>query len=319
MTVVWTEDRIPKFVLETGGYPDSVRWRLDFDTRDAREAWKRSLTSRPGAKRFLRSSAGRVDLILYPQFRFRNSRLDVMYEVQINLNPTLEVNLWRGSKLTAQLIVPILNEFYKEESRVRPGYLTLSQRFRLPANVLAKATFGNFSMNRWGADLKLFKPVGRHFGIYAEARADGDFVSLLRRLVVCPDEQMDLDGGRKLLVEPVRSDVRCKCGPVFGGRHRCDGQGNPIFSQSRRRILCAEDAEGRLQRRILFRSGASSVQDQAPPACAGRAVEVFRDGVQCQSLSALRPELRNLADDNCAENFFNATRYNQIINNYTNH
>lgn len=24
-------------------------------------------------------------------------------------------------------------------------------------------------------------------------------------------------------------------------------------------------------------------------------------------------------DDNCAENFFNATRYNQIINNYTNH
>lgn len=124
-------------------------------------------------------------------------------------------------------------------------------------------------MNRWGADLKLFKPVGRHFGIYAEARADGDFVSLLRRLVVCPDEQMDLDGGRKLPVEPVRSDVRCKCGPVFGGRHRCDGQGNPIFSQSRRRILCAEDAEGRLQRRILFRSGASSVQDQAPAGLCG--------------------------------------------------
>ena len=56
---------------------------------------------------------------------------------------------------------------------MRPGYLTLSQRFRLPANVLAKATFGNFSMNRWGADLKLFKPVGRHFGIYAEAGLTG--------------------------------------------------------------------------------------------------------------------------------------------------
>ena len=174
MTVVWTEDRIPKFVLETGGYPDSVRWRLDFDTRDAREAWKRSLTSRPGAKRFLRSSAGRVDLILYPQFRFRNSRLDVMYEVQINLNPTLEVNLWRGSKLTAQLIVPILNEFYKEESRVRPGYLTLSHNASAcPRTCWRRLPSGNFSMNRWGADLKLFKPVGRHFGIYAEAGLTG--------------------------------------------------------------------------------------------------------------------------------------------------
>ena len=77
-------------------------------------------------------------------------------------------------------------------------------------------------------------------------RADGDFVSLLRRLVVCSDEQMDLDGGRQLPVEPVRSDVRCKCGPVFGGRHRCDGQGNPVLPQGRRGILRAEDAEGRL-------------------------------------------------------------------------
>ena len=55
-----------------------------------------------GSEKVPEEFGGRVDLILYPQFRFRNSRLDVMYEVQINLNPTLEVNLWRGSKLTAQ-------------------------------------------------------------------------------------------------------------------------------------------------------------------------------------------------------------------------
>ena len=127
MTVVWTEDRIPKFVLETGGYPDSVRWRLDFDTRDAREAWKRSLTSRPGAKRFLRSSAGRVDLILYPQFRFRNSRLDVMYEVQINLNPTLEELADIKTAVSEAVTNAIIHGYenlsgYTKHGEMRPAY-----------------------------------------------------------------------------------------------------------------------------------------------------------------------------------------------------
>lgn len=304
MTVVWTEDRIPKFVLETGGYPDSVRWRLDFDTRDAREAWKRSLTSRPGAKRFLRSSAGRVDLILYPQFRFRNSRLDVMYEVQINLNPTLEVNLWRGSKLTAQLIVPILNEFYKEESRVRPGYLTLSQRFRLPANVLAKATFGNFSMNRWGADLKLFKPVGRHFGIYAEAGLTGISYLYFDGWSYAPMSKWTWMAGGNYLWN--RFDLMFD---VSAARYLGDDIG-ATAKVTRYFRRAAVGFYVQKTQKVDYNGGFISLWrflrtgSKRPPACAGRAVEVFRDGVQCQSLSALRPELRNLARRQLRGEFF---------------
>ena len=319
MTVVWTEDRIPKFVLETGGYPDSVRWRLDFDTRDAREAWKRSLTSRPGAKRFLRSSAGRVDLILYPQFRFRNSRLDVMYEVQINLNPTLEVNLWRGSKLTAQLIVPILNEFYKEESRVRPGYLTLSQRFRLPANVLAKATFGNFSMNRWGADLKLFKPVGRHFGIYAEAGLTGISYLYFDGWSYAPmskgtwmaggnylwnrfDLMFDVSAARYLgddigaTAKVTRYFRRAAVGFYVQKTQKVDYNGGFYFALAL--------PPYRIKRRRPVRVAPS---------------RYFEMVYNAKAYLHYGRNYETSPDDNCAENFFNATRYNQIINNYTNH
>lgn len=130
---------------------------------------------------FFNENRWRADLKFYPQFRFKNSRLDKMYVLQLNLNPTLELNMWRGAKFTTQLIIPVHNEYSLEEGRVRPGFVTLSQHLRLPGNFHVMLTAGNFNMFRTGADLKLFKPVSSKMGLYGQFGVTGWSVPMFQK------------------------------------------------------------------------------------------------------------------------------------------
>lgn len=139
-------------------------WRSDFFVKENFKVLRNSGTK----ERFFNSSGGKVDLLFYPQFRFKNTTLDRMYLFQININPTLEIGLWKGSQFTAQLIIPIYNDYSIEESRARPGFITLSQDFKVPGNIQARLTVGNFNQFRAGADLKVFKPIGSKMGLYGQ-------------------------------------------------------------------------------------------------------------------------------------------------------
>ncbi|MHC1778686.1 MAG: hypothetical protein AB9922_00435 [Bacteroidales bacterium] len=130
---------------------------------------------------FFNGNRWRADLKFYPQFRFKNSRLDRMYVLQLNLNPTLELNMWKGAKLTTQLIIPVHNEYSLEEGRVRPGFVTLSQHLRMPGNIHIMLTAGNFNMFRTGADLKIFKPVTSKMGIYGQFGVTGWSVPMFQK------------------------------------------------------------------------------------------------------------------------------------------
>lgn len=110
----------------------------------------------------------KAEFLFYPKFRFKNSRLDKIYLLQFNLNPTMHLKSWKGGEITAQLILPLFNEYSADESKIRPGFLTISQSLTLPAQIHLLATAGNFNMNRVGGDLKLFKEVIKSGGIYAQ-------------------------------------------------------------------------------------------------------------------------------------------------------
>ena len=116
------------------------------------------------------SSLYKVDILVYPMFSFKNGRLTVPYQVRLNINPTLEASLWRGGKVVAQLVVPVVNDYGYRYDDVRPGYLTLSQGVRLPYKFFLTGTVGFFGNSRNGVDLKL-----EHFptdgGVWFEARA----------------------------------------------------------------------------------------------------------------------------------------------------
>ena len=105
------------------------------------------------------SSRYKVDILIYPQLSYKNLIITQIYQALFTLNPAIEVSCWPGMKLTGQLIVPIYNDGYSIfQNKIHPGFMTLSQRFRLPYNIKGKATIGYFNADRYGADLMLFRP-----------------------------------------------------------------------------------------------------------------------------------------------------------------
>ena len=105
------------------------------------------------------SSRFKVDIWVYPQLSFKNLIITQIYQVLFTLNPTIEVSFWPGLKFTGQVIIPTYNDGYGYlQDKIHPGFITLSQRFRLPYNIKGKATIGYFSADRYGADLMLFYP-----------------------------------------------------------------------------------------------------------------------------------------------------------------
>ncbi|MCC8089052.1 MAG: YjbH domain-containing protein [Rikenellaceae bacterium] len=179
VSVVFTYDREPQLVLSSvkdsvGEFSGNIgSWNINYETKNAVNIIKHlDVVGRAGSK-FYNNSAGKIDFIIYPEFHFRNVRLDIMYQTQLNISPAIEINLWRGSKFTGQIIFPIINEYEREYDQVRPGFVNLSQDFKIPGNIFARATIGSFNTERLGADIKVYKPFGQRWGIYAEAGITG--------------------------------------------------------------------------------------------------------------------------------------------------
>ena len=102
------------------------------------------------------------------------------------MNPTLEASLWKGGKVTAQLIIPIHNGYGYKYDDVRPGFLTVSQTVRLPYDVFLTGTVGFFNNNRNGVDLTAeYYPKNKNF--WFDARASytifGEWGAILARFL----------------------------------------------------------------------------------------------------------------------------------------
>ena len=158
--VIVTRQEIPEMALtyeplseETTGY---AKWQASYEITDS---WKEVKKEKKK-----NSSRYKVDILVYPSFSFQNMDITKVYQVMLSLNPAIEVSLWPGMKLTGQIILPLIvdTEGYAAYSplykKVRPGFITLAQRFRLPFNIKGKATLGYFNQDQYGLDLQLFRP-----------------------------------------------------------------------------------------------------------------------------------------------------------------
>lgn len=158
--VIVTRQEIPEMSLTyeplSEGTTGSAKWQASYDITDS---WKEVKKEKKK-----NSSRYKVDLLVYPQFAFQNMDITKVYQIMLTLNPAIEVSLWQGMKLTGQVILPIYvdTEGYAAYSllnkKVRPGFITLAQRFRLPYNIKGKATIGFFSQSQHGVDIQLSCP-----------------------------------------------------------------------------------------------------------------------------------------------------------------
>ncbi len=102
----------------------------------------------------------KIDVLVYPQLAFKNLVITQIYHVLFNLSPAIEVSMWKGMKLTAQVKLPIYNDGYgKYEDKIHPGHITVSQSFRLPNNVFGGVAVGFFNADQYGIDAEFFHPL----------------------------------------------------------------------------------------------------------------------------------------------------------------
>lgn len=120
------------------------------------------------------SSLFRFDLVFYPEIKYRNIRLDRIYDWLVNISPAIEFSVWKGMKFTAQVIFPLVNQYGERYKQIRPGFVTLSQQARFPCEWFTKISAGLFDHDRWGMDLKLFHPFkNEHFALNGQIGLTG--------------------------------------------------------------------------------------------------------------------------------------------------
>lgn len=157
--IVVLDNNVPQISLcyrpvEGDSLPEASRrdWDVSYDLGDA---WKQVRKIKKE-----NNSLFKVDVVIYPELSLKNLVITQVYQVLFNLSPTIEVSLWKGMKLTAQMVVPVYNDGFEMMSeavhnvydRVHPGCVSLSQTVRLPYNTWATLAVGHFMSNRYGID-----------------------------------------------------------------------------------------------------------------------------------------------------------------------
>lgn len=112
-----------------------------------------TLTTAPAAKAQMR--AGQVDIFAGVDFNYRdmyhNGRV---FDLNINITPGLKWNMGKRWEIAAQAIVPIINQFGHEYSKVRLNLATVSKQLTVGERVKLKISGGIFTWNRYGIDVK---------------------------------------------------------------------------------------------------------------------------------------------------------------------
>lgn len=129
---------------------------INYDTDEAMRILEHS-------HKIINSSAGKVDIVVYPEVKLENSSLDRLYSYYINLAPAVEMDLWKGAELTAQVVFPIVTNLKGQYNKIRPGVIALSQEFNFGKGFLGRVAAGNFTNNRMGvqAEMKYRTANGR--------------------------------------------------------------------------------------------------------------------------------------------------------------
>lgn len=132
-------------------YDYKVGWKVSHHLD--RSDWKLVRTSKK-----VNSSFGKIDIVVYPQVSLMNLIITQVYQSLWQLSPAVEFGLWPGAKFSYQVKIPVWNDGYGSlESKIHPGMITFSQRFRLPLDITGKVVAGVFANSRYGVGIEMQK------------------------------------------------------------------------------------------------------------------------------------------------------------------
>lgn len=227
--IIMLEEGIPivRTYISSFGNDGLINWTTDFEFNESMIELKKL-----NDEIFVNQGFGKLDIKFYPIFRFKNSRLDVMYLLQLNINPTLEVSLWRGAKATAQIVFPLVNDYSIEEGKIRPGFLTLSQQFRLPGNLYTMITVGNFNLFRGGVDLKMFRQITKKIGAFAQLSYTATSIPMFDQWIYSKFDKITWKVGANYLHKPSNIILSASLGQYLGNDLSLRGEITRYFKNS---------------------------------------------------------------------------------------
>lgn len=100
------------------------------------------------------SKAGQVDLFAGVDFNYRDLTAKRMYDFLINLTPGVKWDMGKGWKTSAQVLIPVYNDFGDRYKKVRLNMAVLSKEAAVGSRLFVKASGGLFGSERYGLDLK---------------------------------------------------------------------------------------------------------------------------------------------------------------------
>lgn len=123
------------------------------------------------------SPYGHIDITVHPMVSITNASLDHICDYSVALAPTLATSLWRGNRITAQVILPISYETYHSDTKryVRLGTANISQELLNGGRWQWNVTAGTFLQCRWGLHTQLSYRWNEAITLSAQAGYTGDF------------------------------------------------------------------------------------------------------------------------------------------------
>ncbi len=215
------------------------------------------------------------------------------------------------------MIIPLVNDYSDEESKIRPGFVTFSQDLRLPGNFLLRATIGNFNQFRAGADLKILKPMGKNLGIYGQVGITAMSVLLFDKWYYTELNKITWRAGMNYFVKPWNLMFNGNVGRYLGNDLSVRGEVVRFFKNASVGFYVQTiDIEDHPLNGGFFFSIA------LPPYVHKRSKRIRISPAKYFNFEYLARPYNNEGriyqtspDESSTENFFNINRLNQIINN----
>ncbi len=92
-----------------------------------------------------------------------------VYDVLLNLTPGVKWYMGKGWQSTAQVLVPIVNQYGDRYKKVRLNMAVLSKEMYFGSHLFVKASGGLFGLERYGLDIKSMYVVNDWLALEAQA------------------------------------------------------------------------------------------------------------------------------------------------------
>lgn len=169
--------------------------------------------------------AGTVDIFMGVDFNYRdifwNNRV---YDVLVNLTPGVKWDMGHRWEATAQVLVPVVNQYGDRYKKVRLNMAVLSKQIRIGDYWKMKVSGGLFSSERYGLDVKNLFILNRWLAMTAQVGLTG-YCSMANGWEASTMERITAQIGPEIWLHRWNTQISIRGGRYVYGDYGVVGEG----------------------------------------------------------------------------------------------